>query len=78
MAQFHNDDLEYMVHDYSDAADFEDDPFGEAKPLGNDDFESVDSDFEDDFEVVCFLSFYFSSPFFQIPWNFIIKSMFVL
>jgi hypothetical protein len=55
MAQFQNDDLEYVVDDYFDMASFEDDddPFAENQPQRNNDFESPDSDFEDDFEKVC-------------------------
>ncbi|GLT48489.1 hypothetical protein SLA2020_221100 [Shorea laevis] len=47
-----NDGLEDVVDDYSDVTDFEhDDPFGEPEPQSNyDDFDSLDSDFEDDFE----------------------------
>lgn len=57
MAQFQNDDLEYVVDDYFDMASFEDgdDPFAENQPQRNNDFESPDSDFEDDFEMVCLL-----------------------
>ncbi|XP_059444233.1 uncharacterized WD repeat-containing protein C2A9.03-like [Corylus avellana] len=53
MAQFQNDDLEYVVDDYFDMASFEDgdDPFAENQPQRNNDFESPDSDFEDDFEM---------------------------
>lgn len=57
MAQFQNDDLEYVGDDYFDMASFEDDdnPFAENQPQRNSDFESPDSDFEDDFEKVCLL-----------------------
>ncbi|KAK9269853.1 hypothetical protein L1049_025426 [Liquidambar formosana] len=50
MAQFLNDDLEYMVDDYYGMDDFEDDPFAETQPQNNGD-ESFDSDFEDNFDV---------------------------
>ena len=56
MAQFLNDDLEYVVDDYNDFADFEDDPFGDEQPFKNDAF---DSDFEDDFDLVRFFFFSF-------------------
>ena len=61
MAQFQNDDLEYVVDDYFDMASFEDsdDPFAENQPRRNCDFECPDSDFEDDFEMVCLLWFPF-------------------
>ncbi|GLT51437.1 hypothetical protein SLA2020_248470 [Shorea laevis] len=47
-----NDGLEDVVDDYYDVTDFEhDDPFGEREPQSdNDNFDSLDSDFEDDFE----------------------------
>ncbi|GKV44045.1 hypothetical protein SLEP1_g51274 [Rubroshorea leprosula] len=47
-----NGGLEDVVHDYYDVTDFEhDDPFGEPEPQSNNgDFDSPDSDFEDDFE----------------------------
>ncbi|KAL5846774.1 hypothetical protein ACOSQ3_010298 [Xanthoceras sorbifolium] len=53
MAQFHfnNDDLEYVVDDYYDAADFYDDPFGDVETPRSNNFESLDSDLEDDFET---------------------------
>ncbi|KAF8377287.1 hypothetical protein HHK36_030662 [Tetracentron sinense] len=47
MAQYLNDDLEYMVDDYYDMADFEDDTFGESQRQRN----SEDSDVEDDFDM---------------------------
>lgn len=54
MAQFHfnNDELEYVVDDYYDASDFEDDPFGDVESPRNNNFDSFDSDFEDDFPTV--------------------------
>ncbi|GLT44909.1 hypothetical protein SLA2020_187820 [Shorea laevis] len=51
MDHFQNDALEYVVDDYYDFSDFED-SFGEPEPQRNNgDFESFDSDFEDDFET---------------------------
>lgn len=54
MAQFHfnNDELEYAVDGYYDAADFDDDPFGEVESPRTNSFDGVDTDFEDDFETV--------------------------
>ncbi|KAJ7965686.1 WD40 repeat [Quillaja saponaria] len=49
MAQFYNDDLEYIVGDYYDSSDFEDDSFDNEPQLDND-VDALDSDFEDDFE----------------------------
>ncbi|CAN0824411.1 Uncharacterized WD repeat-containing protein C2A9.03 [Linum grandiflorum] len=46
MAEFHNNDLEYVVDDYYDDSDFEDEP----QVQKCDELESLDSDFEDDFE----------------------------
>ncbi|KAJ0087095.1 hypothetical protein Patl1_08498 [Pistacia atlantica] len=54
MEQFHfnNDDLDYVVDDYYDAADFDnDDPFSDVESPGNNNSDSLDSDFEDDFET---------------------------
>ncbi|KAK8708332.1 hypothetical protein V6N13_059375 [Hibiscus sabdariffa] len=52
MEHFQNDDLEYLVDDFYDFDDFEhDDPFAGPEFLrASADFDSVDSDFEDDFE----------------------------
>ncbi|TYI75976.1 hypothetical protein E1A91_D06G044800v1 [Gossypium mustelinum] len=52
MEHFQNDDLEYIVDDYYDFDDFEhDDLFAEPDPRRDTaDFDSFDSDFEDDFE----------------------------
>ncbi|MBA0868255.1 hypothetical protein Goshw_010898, partial [Gossypium schwendimanii] len=52
MEHFQNDDLEYIVDDYYDFDDFEhDDLFAEPEPRRDTaDFDSFDSDFEDDFE----------------------------
>ncbi|XP_002513893.3 uncharacterized WD repeat-containing protein C2A9.03 isoform X1 [Ricinus communis] len=47
MAQFHNDDLEYVVDDYYDVVDFE---FDGPQVAPTHDFDSIDSDFEDDFD----------------------------
>ncbi|GAB4861198.1 hypothetical protein Ancab_036357 [Ancistrocladus abbreviatus] len=50
MADFQNDDLEY-VDDYFDMTDFDDEPFSEgATPKSSSD-DPFDSDFEDDFEM---------------------------
>lgn len=54
MEHFQNDDLEYVTDDYYDVPDFEeDDPFSDDQSLKNDDIEDFDSDFEDEFELVC-------------------------
>ncbi|XWS21531.1 hypothetical protein CRYUN_Cryun30bG0062200 [Craigia yunnanensis] len=52
MEHFQNDYLEYVVDDYYDVNDFEhDDPFAEPEPQRDTaEFDSVDSDFEDDFD----------------------------
>ncbi|KAI6687713.1 hypothetical protein NL676_024541 [Syzygium grande] len=50
MEQFHNDDLEYVVDDYFDEFYDDDNPFSDVESPGSTDVESVDSDFEDDFE----------------------------
>ncbi|XVE95335.1 hypothetical protein REPUB_Repub02eG0088100 [Reevesia pubescens] len=52
MEHFQNDDLEYVVDDYYDVDDFEhDDAFTEPEPQRDTaEFDSFDSDFEDDFE----------------------------
>ncbi|KAL6289021.1 hypothetical protein ACE6H2_006531 [Prunus campanulata] len=48
MAQFQNDELEYVVDDYFDVAEFEDnDAFAENQLRGSQD---ADSDLEDDFD----------------------------
>lgn len=49
MAQFQND-LEYMIDDHYDMADFEENTSVENEPQLNGD-QSLDSDFEDDFEM---------------------------
>lgn len=56
MAHFHNDDLEYVGDDYYDVVDFEDNPFLEPEPQREADLDYIDSDFEDDFESVCYRS----------------------
>lgn len=61
MAHFLNDDLEYVVDDYYDVAEFEEDPFSENHPHKNGDADYFDSDFEDDFDSVSFISFNFNS-----------------
>ncbi|XP_010060167.2 uncharacterized WD repeat-containing protein C2A9.03 isoform X1 [Eucalyptus grandis] len=50
MEQFHNDDLEYVVDDFYDEFYDDDNPFSDVESPRNSDTESVDSDFEDDFE----------------------------
>lgn len=54
MEHFQNDDLEYVVDDYFDVDDFEhDDLFGEPEPYRDAaEFDSFDSDFEEDYESV--------------------------
>lgn len=47
MEQFQNTDLEYMVEDYYDMTDFEDDTDSQRNGVD----ESLDSDLEDDFEL---------------------------
>ncbi|CAB4262391.1 unnamed protein product [Prunus armeniaca] len=50
MAQFQNEELEYVVDDYFDVAEFEDnDAFAENQLRGSQD---ADSNFEDDFDEV--------------------------
>lgn len=60
MEHFQNDDLEYVVDDYYyDMAGFDDeDFFPHNEPQRNNDVDSPDSDFEDDFETVISFSFY--------------------
>lgn len=41
-----------MVDEYYDTTDFDDSTFGDESPQSTDPDVSVDSDFEDDFEVV--------------------------
>ncbi|KAK6940136.1 WD40 repeat [Dillenia turbinata] len=48
MAQFQNDDLEYVVDDYYDMSEFEEDTSSESETPRN----GGDSDFEDDFDMV--------------------------
>lgn len=54
MERFQNDDLEYIFDDYYDFDDFvHDDLFAEPEPWRDTaDFDSFDSEFEDDFESV--------------------------
>lgn len=57
MEHFQNDDLEYIA-DYNDVPDFEeDDSFSDNQSVKNDDMDFLDSDFEDDFEIVRAVSF---------------------
>lgn len=56
MAYYHNDGLEYVGDDYYDVVDFEDNPFLEPETQRDSDLDSVDSDFDDDFELVCYLT----------------------
>ena len=55
MDHFQNDDLEYVVDDYFDVDDFDDDPFADMQSHKRDDIDPFDSDFEDDFDMVSFL-----------------------
>uniref|UniRef100_A0A5B7BSI3 Uncharacterized protein n=1 Tax=Davidia involucrata TaxID=16924 RepID=A0A5B7BSI3_DAVIN len=50
MAQFQNHELEYMVDDYYDMTDFDDNPFEETESQRNSVDESLDSDIDDDFD----------------------------
>lgn len=54
MAYFQNDELEYVADYYYDVPDFEedDDPSSDNNSVKNDDVDFLDSDFEDDFEMV--------------------------
>lgn len=55
MAQFNNDDLEYVVDDFYDMADFEEDHSLEVESRMKT-YESLDSDDDgDDFDMVWFL-----------------------
>lgn len=50
---FDNSDLEYVVDDFHGVSDFEDDePFGEVDIKSETDTDFMDSDFEDDLELV--------------------------
>lgn len=51
MEQFPNHELEYVVDDYYDITDFEDDSVSPRTGSSIDD-DSMDSDFEDDIELV--------------------------
>lgn len=53
MAHSQNQELEYMVDEYYDTTDFDDSTFADESPRSTDVDDSLDSDFEDDFEVVC-------------------------
>ncbi|KAL0282502.1 UNVERIFIED_CONTAM: putative WD repeat-containing protein C2A9.03 [Sesamum angustifolium] len=54
MEQFQNQELEYVVDDYYDVTDFEDDDVTPRSGSSSfDDDDSMDSDFEDDFELEC-------------------------
>lgn len=52
MEQFQNQELEYVVDDYYDVTDFEDDDVTPRSGSSSFDDDSMDSDFEDDFELV--------------------------
>ena len=52
MEQFPNHELEYIVDDYYDITDFEDDNDSPRIGSSSMDGDSSDSDFEDDFELV--------------------------
>ncbi|XP_009591351.1 uncharacterized WD repeat-containing protein C2A9.03-like isoform X1 [Nicotiana tomentosiformis] len=51
MAHSQNQELEYMVDEYYDTTDFDDSTFADESPRSTDVDDSLDSDFEDDFEV---------------------------
>ncbi|KAL2242258.1 uncharacterized WD repeat-containing protein C2A9.03 isoform X1 [Sesamum indicum] len=51
MEQFQNQELEYVVDDYYDVTDFEDDDVTPRSGSSSFDDDSMDSDFEDDFEL---------------------------
>ncbi|KAL2468077.1 Transducin/WD40 repeat-like superfamily protein [Forsythia ovata] len=51
MEHFQNNELEYVVDDYYDVTDFEDDDFSPRSASNSIDDDSIDSDFEDDFEL---------------------------
>ncbi|CAK9136168.1 unnamed protein product [Ilex paraguariensis] len=56
MAQFHNHELEYIVDDYYDTTDFADNPFeDDESPRSGGVDDSLDSYFEDDFELVIWM-----------------------
>jgi hypothetical protein len=62
MAQFHNDDLEYVVDEFYDMSGFEDDDdelFAENEAERNNGSDALDSDFEDDLETVRPLCYYY-------------------
>lgn len=61
MENFGNDFLDYLVdEDYYDVANFDDDSsFGDDETQRSSDVDSLDSDFEDDFEMVYCVAFYF-------------------
>lgn len=52
MEQFPNHELEYVVDDYYDITDFEDDSVLPRTGSSSTDDDSMDSDFEDDIELV--------------------------
>lgn len=52
MEQFPNHELEYVVDDYYDITDFEDDSVPPRIGSSSIDDDSMDSDFEDDIELV--------------------------
>ncbi|KAL2503811.1 Transducin/WD40 repeat-like superfamily protein [Abeliophyllum distichum] len=51
MEHFQNNELEYVVDDYYDVTDFDDDDFSPRSVSNSIDDDSMDSDFEDDFEL---------------------------
>lgn len=64
MENLGNDFLDYLVDDYYDVDNFDDDSFfGDDETQRNSDAESMDDDFEEDFEMVNYpcLSIFFPS-----------------
>lgn len=63
MENLGNDFLDYLVDDYYDVANFDDDSsFGDDESQRSSDVDSLDSDFEDDFEMVYCLWLSISFP----------------
>lgn len=64
MEQFQNHELEYVVDDYYDITDFEDDNVSRRSGSSSFDDDSANSDFEDDFELVIKFVSYFRQNFY--------------
>lgn len=61
MDRFNNDDLEYVVDDYFDSSDFEDQQtFSDNVPQHISDSDSHHSDFEDNFDTVTLSRHFFN------------------